>query len=69
MEPIRRKPERRSELLSISDLMELMQASRSTMLRVRRDPTFPAPVVLGTQLQRWRRVDVQRWLSLQRRAA
>ena len=52
-----------SALLRKPDVLAMLKVSHSTLWRMVRDKTFPAPVKLGRQLTAWRRAEVEAWVN------
>lgn len=50
------------ELLTFSELAELLRVSRSTAWRMLRSGDFPVWILVGRR-RRWRREDVAAWLE------
>jgi len=55
-------------LLSPKEVAEIVTLSKRTIRRAVLSGTFPAPLEIGARAIRWRRVDVEFWLS-QRKGA
>jgi len=55
-------------LMRQRDLMEYMNVSRSTLWRMTQREDFPKPVIL-MGLKRWRREELESWLSLRQEQA
>ena len=52
-----------NELLTIDDLCERLQVSKSWLRKSWKVGKFPAPLHLGRRCQRWRPADVQSWID------
>lgn len=56
-------------LLTFEDLCELFKYSRSSMMKLIKDPTFPKPLKFSTSKQNsrriWRGSQISDWLSTQ----
>ncbi|WP_414675655.1 helix-turn-helix transcriptional regulator [Methyloceanibacter sp.] len=51
------------ELLTIDEVAELLGLKKWTIRRKVRDGSFPAPIRLSEQTNRWRARDVEAWLQ------
>jgi len=51
------------EMLTVKELCERLQITRSTLTRWVGSGLAPRPVVLGARTVRFRAIDVDRWLS------
>jgi excisionase family DNA binding protein len=51
------------ELLTTKDVAALLRVSRRTVSRLRARGELPAPVRLGAGIFRWRRADVQKYIT------
>lgn len=50
-----------AELLSIEDVIEMLDVSRSTIYRWLNQGTFPQQRNIGPNTVRWRLSDIQQW--------
>lgn len=51
------------QILRIKDLMKKLSVSRSLLVKMRKDPTFPKPVQLGEKAVGWDEEKIDEWLS------
>ena len=52
-----------NHLLSRQELQAMLGVSRSTLYMLMRNDGLPRPIRLGPQTNRWRRHEVENWLS------
>jgi predicted DNA-binding transcriptional regulator AlpA len=52
-----------SALLTLNQLLEILACSRTTLWRLREAPDFPRPILLSATAVRYRRRDVDTWIS------
>lgn len=57
-----------TNLLSSASIREKMDISRSTFWRLRKNPDFPAPVILYGSLERWNAEEVEAFLNSRRKS-
>lgn len=50
-------------LLTLKDLEEILQVSRSTLWRLRKKGAMPEPISGIGRFARWRKVDIDQWLE------
>ncbi|QOL26237.1 AlpA family phage regulatory protein [Thalassotalea sp. LPB0316] len=55
-------------VLKQSDLMRILQVSRTTLYRMRQNPNFPRQLTSGKHMLGWDSAEFYSWLALQRRA-
>ena len=51
-----------NELITTMELAALLRVGRTGLWRIRKDPAFPQPIMIGRR-PRWRRADIDRWLD------
>lgn len=51
-----------NDLITMMELAALLRVGRTGLWRIRKDPAFPQPIMIGRRL-RWRRADIDRWLD------
>nr|WP_272916668.1 helix-turn-helix domain-containing protein [Novosphingobium silvae] len=59
-------PEPHEDLLSPLEVCEMVGISLSTLKRLRRSDNFPVPIALGERVRRWKRDELEEWLTIQR---
>ena len=52
-----------NDLLTIDDLCERLQVSKSWLRKAWKRGAFPAPLHLGRRCQRWRESDISDWIE------
>jgi len=57
------EPDRLPELLTVSDIAELMRVSTRTVHRYRSEGLLCEPILLGGRTPRWRREDITNWIA------
>jgi len=55
-------------LLSLAQVRTLINVSRSTIYRWMQDGHFPRPLIISSQMRRWERADLDRWIASRRAA-
>ena len=50
-------------ILRVKDILEKLRISRSTLHRMRRSGTFPAPIKLGCRCVGWHKSEVEAWIE------
>ena len=58
---------KRGTYLRLSEVIEILNISESTFLRLRKAGTFPPPVMAGPRSPRWKRSEVKAWDRANRR--
>lgn len=53
----------RQHLLDMHGIAEFFGVCRRTAYEFRKDPSFPAPVILGPRLIRFRVIDLEHWVE------
>lgn len=51
-----------NDLITTMELAALLRVGRTGLWRIRKDPAFPQPIMIGRRL-RWRRADIDRWID------
>jgi excisionase family DNA binding protein len=51
------------KLMTKADMCEYLSISDSTLFRLRRDGMFPEPLLLGARTIRWKRKDIDDYLT------
>ncbi|MBE3868275.1 helix-turn-helix transcriptional regulator [Vibrio parahaemolyticus] len=49
-------------LLKIEDILQMLNISRTTFWRIRKESEFPEPVKLGCRILGWPKEEVERWI-------
>ncbi len=52
-----------NKLMTKADMCEYLSISDSTLFRLRRDGMFPEPLLLGARTIRWKRKDIDDYLT------
>lgn len=53
----------RDRLISIAEVMSILDVSRPTLYRWIASGRFPKAIALGPQVRRWLRSDVEKWVG------
>ncbi len=61
------RPAIEARTLTVKQLCDLLQVSRSTLNKLRTEDGFPRPVIAIHQCLRWSVAEIDEWLSRQRR--
>jgi prophage regulatory protein len=54
--------------LSLAQVRTLINVSRSTIYRWMQAGRFPRPLIISSQMRRWERADLDRWIASRRAA-
>lgn len=57
------KKEKEKKYLKLNDIADLIGVSRTTVWKIRQDPTFPVGKKISKQVHVWPRESVENWLE------
>ena len=55
-------------LMRLSEVLTLINLSRSSVYRLRRQGAFPEPLKIGARAVRWRQSEIEAWIAARPRA-